>query len=66
MSKKGAFGGAYNHVVIKELRKELAIKSLMLAALVKHTGIEQPELEKISREYLQAQDNEMKSKYKNL
>ncbi len=66
MNTKGAFGGVYNHSVIKELRKELALKSLMLAALVKHTGISQADLEKVSTEYLKSQDDEMKAKYKNL
>lgn len=66
MSTKGAFGGVYNHGVIRELRKELAMKGLMLAALVKHVGISQADLEKISSEYLNSLDHEMRVKYKNL
>lgn len=66
MSTRGAFGGVYNHSVIKEVRKELALKSLMLAALVKHTGISQPELEKVSSEYLKSLSDEVKNQYKNL
>lgn len=55
-NNNGAFGGLYNWQVIKELRGKLAMKSLMLAALVEHTGISQQELEKISTEYLKKQE----------
>jgi hypothetical protein len=57
---KGAFGGQYSHQIIKELRAELAKKSLILAALVEHTGIQQAELQQVATEYLKRQEKALR------
>lgn len=62
---KGAFGGHYNWQVIKELRNQLAMKSIMLAALVKHTGIGQQELERVTTQYMKDSEAELQKHHKN-
>jgi hypothetical protein len=57
----GAFGGLYNHEVIRQLRGELAQVNLILAALVEHTGISQPELQKVSTEFFLKQKSKIDS-----
>lgn len=55
----GAFGGTYNHDVIKTLRKELSLKSIMLAAVVQHTGLDQKQVEQIATAYLKAEQQKL-------
>lgn len=62
----GAFGGVYNWQVIKELRSQLAMKSIMLAALVKHTGISQQQLEAVTTQYMKESEEELKKQHKKI
>ena len=59
---KGAFGGFYDHDVIKHLRAELAKSRLMLSALSQHTGTTEEELLKICSKYLTEVRGQMKAK----
>jgi hypothetical protein len=52
---KGAFGGQYNHAVIKELRAELAKSRLMLSALIEHTKTDQTQLLSICAQFVAKQ-----------
>ena len=56
----GAFGGAFNHQVIKELRAELAKSRLMLSALCEHTKIGEKELLAVVSEYIAKQQELMR------
>jgi hypothetical protein len=53
---KGAFGGLYPHQIIKEMRAELAKTSLLLAAVIKHYKITQPDMNAIAEEYMRDQE----------
>lgn len=55
-----AFGGMYNHDVIKELRASNAQLRLILAALVEHTGTSQEQLNDIASKYLMQKASEAK------
>lgn len=58
---RGAFGGLYGHEVIRQLRAELSKTSLILAALIEHTGISQEELQRITSEFFTKKQAELKS-----
>jgi len=50
-----AFGGTYNHKVIKELRAKLAQSNLILTALVQHSEISEEELKAIVSDFMAKQ-----------
>jgi len=56
---KGAFGGSYNHEVIRQLRAEAAKQGLIAAALVEHTKISQQELNRVVSEYITRKESEI-------
>lgn len=60
MTKQGgAFGGHYNHKVIKELRFKLAQSNLITQALVEHTGIGEKELQLVVDGFIKKQHAKM-------
>jgi len=65
MSKKptrGAFGGHYNHEVIRQLRAQLAQSNLILAALIDHTKISKEDLQRVASEFFTKQQQAMEQK----
>lgn len=55
----GAFGGLYNHEVIKQLRTDIATKGIIIAALVEHTGIKEEEMRAIVTDFLKRKHAEV-------